>query len=475
MTTSPMEGTRPRKRPRLLPFPPGYRFLPSDTMLIVDYLMKKLMNPRLSYDNIIDTNIYKYNPWDLAGIHESQGSNQWYFFTSRDRKYPKGTRPNRAAGDGYWKATGAEKKIYNGKHMVGVKNSLVFCKGKPSNGEKTPWLMHEYLVHSAAQSKHSPSLSSNNMRLNDWVLCKIYKKPTKSNTDHYKNHFDGNGECTSPFNSDDNTPLFHSPEILDNRDDDDTVAIQPVYTIATDGIAYLGSEMVDPLLGFEDVNAWNMPEMVDPPLGFEDDDNSFFSFLLLDGSLRVLDLCSTAKDALVQIKEFTQELQSILRRRGDTKFTSEIKKYLTSRKALRKAIEKALENSKAKKLSNENESVATAGILKEVEIVSLGVFESLWSFISGPKAQSKLTGWSLVSKLTHHKRRASEEGETESNEFAKVDAALLSLIDHKIRTADVQNQLKNLELCIQGFDEGLECLSRRLIKTRVSLLNALNN
>ncbi|KAI9160875.1 hypothetical protein LWI28_012335 [Acer negundo] len=197
---------------------------------------------------------------------------------------------------------------------------------------------------------------------------------------------------------------------------------------------------------------------------------------LLDGSLRVLDLCSAAKDALVQIKEFTQELQSILRRRGDMKLTSEIMKYLTSRKVLRKAIKKALENSKAKKLNNDHESVAIlAGILKAVETVSLGVFESLLSFISSPKAQSKLSGWSLVSKLTHHKRVASEEGETESNEFAKVGAALFSLIGRKISVADVQNQLKNLELCIQYFDEGLESLYRRLIKTRVSLLNTLNN
>ncbi|WRX13741.1 Protein BPS1, partial [Theobroma cacao] len=36
---------------------------------------------------------------------------------------------------------------------------------------------------------------------------------------------------------------------------------------------------------------------------------------LLDGSLRLLDTCSTAKDALSQTKECTQELQSILRRR----------------------------------------------------------------------------------------------------------------------------------------------------------------
>ena len=36
---------------------------------------------------------------------------------------------------------------------------------------------------------------------------------------------------------------------------------------------------------------------------------------LLDGSLRLLDVCGTAKDALSQMKESANELQSILRRR----------------------------------------------------------------------------------------------------------------------------------------------------------------
>ncbi|KAK4838164.1 hypothetical protein QYF36_011574 [Acer negundo] len=274
MTTYLAEDTSPLKRPRLsaseeLQLPPGYRFVPSDSELIVDYLMKKLKNWSLPHDIIIDTNIYKYNPWDLAGMHESQGSNQWYFFTSRDRKYPKGIRPNRAAGDGYWKATGAEKKVCNDNNMVvGSKNSLVFCKGKPSNGDKTPWLMHEYLVHNDAQSKSGTSSSSNNMRLNDWVLCKIYKKPTKSNVNHYKNHSDRNVEYSSSLSRDGSASLFHSPDIPDNRADD-SMSIQPT---ATNEITYSGSEMMDLPLGIDDVNAWNMPEMVDSPLGFEDDD-----------------------------------------------------------------------------------------------------------------------------------------------------------------------------------------------------------
>ncbi|KAE8667552.1 putative Eukaryotic translation initiation factor 3 subunit A [Hibiscus syriacus] len=66
---------------------------------------------------------------------------------------------------------------------------------------------------------------------------------------------------------------------------------------------------------------------------------------LLDGSLMLLDVCGTAKDAMSQTKECTQELQSILlRRRGVEGLANEVRKYLSSRKAVRKAIYKALKN-----------------------------------------------------------------------------------------------------------------------------------
>ena len=48
---------------------------------------------------------------------------------------------------------------------------------------------------------------------------------------------------------------------------------------------------------------------------------------LLDGSLMILDVCSTAKDALLQRKESTQELQSVLRRRrGVEGLANEVRK-----------------------------------------------------------------------------------------------------------------------------------------------------
>jgi len=71
------------------------------------------------------------------------GEKEWYFFTPRERKYPNGSRPNRSAGTGYWKATGADKPIGKPK-AVGIKKALVFYAGKAPKGEKTNWIMHEY-------------------------------------------------------------------------------------------------------------------------------------------------------------------------------------------------------------------------------------------------------------------------------------------------------------------------------------------
>lgn len=68
------------------------------------------------------------------------------FFTPRDRKYPNGARPNRAAASGFWKATGTDKPILTlfGTKSIGVKKALVFYKGRPPKGYKTDWIMHEY-------------------------------------------------------------------------------------------------------------------------------------------------------------------------------------------------------------------------------------------------------------------------------------------------------------------------------------------
>lgn len=80
-----------------------------------------------------------------------------YFFSTREVKYPNGNRSNRATGSGYWKATGIDKQIVTcrNNHVVGMKKTLVFYRGKPPHGSRTDWIMHEYRLVSPPQVNNS--------------------------------------------------------------------------------------------------------------------------------------------------------------------------------------------------------------------------------------------------------------------------------------------------------------------------------
>ncbi|XP_030948959.1 uncharacterized protein LOC115972864 [Quercus lobata] len=179
---------------------------------------------------------------------------------------------------------------------------------------------------------------------------------------------------------------------------------------------------------------------------------------LLDGSLRLLDVCEFARDALLQTKEYIREFQSTLRRRhGSTmELTRENEKYLPSRKVVKKATQKALKSIQTKLYSKKNEDLAMVSMLKELEVVTVMVFESLLNFIAGTKLQSKSSGWFMVSKLAHPKKIVCESKETDANEFDKVDVALQSLISHKTSKSDYSIHIQKVQnwmgksVCIVG-------------------------
>ncbi|KAK9119189.1 hypothetical protein Scep_017282 [Stephania cephalantha] len=101
------------------------------------------------------------------------GENKWYFFSTRNRKYPNGVRPNPATPSGYWKSTGTDKAIHSSSKNVGVKKSLVLYRGKPLKGVKTDWIMHKYRL---SDSRRLPTELNGSLRLDDCMLCRIYKK-----------------------------------------------------------------------------------------------------------------------------------------------------------------------------------------------------------------------------------------------------------------------------------------------------------
>lgn len=162
--------------------PPGFRFHPRDEELINEYLAKKLSGEFDSCPMMEDVDLNKVEPWELPGtffflvlvlfftwnfgrsrdfinsipIHPTAtacvGGKEWYFYSLRDKKYATGQRTNRATLSGYWKATGKDRHISDGRRggiLVGMRKTLVFYQGRAPKGKKTHWVMHEFRMETA--------------------------------------------------------------------------------------------------------------------------------------------------------------------------------------------------------------------------------------------------------------------------------------------------------------------------------------
>ncbi|XP_073317807.1 NAC domain-containing protein 1-like [Primulina huaijiensis] len=152
----------------LYTLPQGFPFVRTDEEVITHYLKKKINHESVPY--ICTVNIYDFNPQELAETYPSLVEDEWYFFTPRARNYQHGNLPNRAAGNGYWKATGAEKLIYQNNVCIGSKKSLVFYEGKDPNVKKSDWIMHEYVDYQSSGQQQD----SDAMLLDSCVLCQIH-------------------------------------------------------------------------------------------------------------------------------------------------------------------------------------------------------------------------------------------------------------------------------------------------------------
>ncbi|KAJ3682070.1 hypothetical protein LUZ60_014643 [Juncus effusus] len=149
--------------------PPGFRFHPTDEELVGYYLRKKIESLKIDLDVIRDIDLYRIEPWDLKDHcrigYEEQS--EWYFFSYKDRKYPTGTRTNRATMAGFWKATGRDKAVRDKNKLIGMRKTLVFYKGRAPNGQKSDWIMHEYRLES---DENAPPQEEG------WVVCRAFKK-----------------------------------------------------------------------------------------------------------------------------------------------------------------------------------------------------------------------------------------------------------------------------------------------------------
>ncbi|KAJ8436903.1 hypothetical protein Cgig2_017328 [Carnegiea gigantea] len=164
--------------------PPGFRFHPTEEELLQYYLRKKVANRKIDLDVIFEVDLNRLEPWDIQERCKigSTPQNEWYFFSHKDKKYPTGTRTNRATVAGFWKATGRDKVIYSDGKRVGMRKTLVFYKGRAPHGLKSDWIMHEYRLDDTTHSNNDTHVANamngeiNITQEEGWVVCRIFKK-----------------------------------------------------------------------------------------------------------------------------------------------------------------------------------------------------------------------------------------------------------------------------------------------------------
>lgn len=155
--------------------PPGFRFHPTEEELLYYYLKKKVSFEKIDLDVIRDVDLNKLEPWDIQERCKigSTPQHDWYFFSHKDKKYPTGTRTNRATAAGFWKATGRDKAIHTNLKKIGMRKTLVFYKGRAPHGQKTDWIMHEYRLDDA---EYPQANTFNELQEDGWVVCRVFKK-----------------------------------------------------------------------------------------------------------------------------------------------------------------------------------------------------------------------------------------------------------------------------------------------------------
>ncbi|KAL0422971.1 UNVERIFIED_CONTAM: hypothetical protein Slati_3320000 [Sesamum latifolium] len=183
--------------------------------------------------------------------------------------------------------------------------------------------------------------------------------------------------------------------------------------------------------------------------------------------LRLVDSCVTAKDLLFHAKQDvlveTRCWESlwvlVLEKESTEDDTEGQKKYPVFK---RKLTMLAL---------NKNQAlIAVISLLKEAESVTLDLIEA--SSIAGIKGHSRRSGWFFVSEL-EHSRNSPGQDHKETPELEEFDVALCKLAAYRtskcdtgMQIDDLHYQLTDMNSSIQVVEEKLECLFKRLIKTR---------
>ncbi|KAH7523429.1 uncharacterized protein LOC107419770 [Ziziphus jujuba] len=182
-----------------------------------------------------------------------------------------------------------------------------------------------------------------------------------------------------------------------------------------------------------------------------------------EASLRMLDVCGISKDVLLLVKQHLQDLQLTLRRVGESDIGDKVAAYNCYRKKLNKETVKCLNSLKGMKIKSiisetapvDHNLTLVVDVLREVRVTTISIVESLLSLIAIPWLDRKSSKRSFASK------------------FMRVSGQSLYDICDEMAVQSANKRLEAVEITIEYLEVELECMFRRLIQTRVGLLNVL--
>ncbi|ESW29961.1 hypothetical protein PHAVU_002G113300 [Phaseolus vulgaris] len=206
---------------------------------------------------------------------------------------------------------------------------------------------------------------------------------------------------------------------------------------------------------------------------------------VLDGSVRVLDICGITRNTLSQVKENVQALHSALRRRkGDSSIEKSVAEYNLFTRKMKKSAKKLISSLKQMEskfgaspmLNQDQDSDAVIRVLREVITMNMSIFQTLLSYLALPASKAKPTKWLMVAKLMQKRVISCEENSQNFNELQCVEGSLSTLLSegtNVLKMQAVREGLEALENAIENIENGLERMFRRLVRTRANLLNIM--